>query len=81
VRRVVDRRVDDAKDTTRDDERRRKVSALSEDTDEAIRIAAKLAIDAGDLTRARALLELLDAKPNAMTALALVRGKGGGRAI
>jgi hypothetical protein len=28
--------------------------------DEAIRVAAKLAIDAGDLTRARALLDLLD---------------------
>jgi hypothetical protein len=28
--------------------------------DEAICVAAKLAIDAGDLTRARALLELLD---------------------
>ncbi|HMJ56328.1 MAG TPA: hypothetical protein VK540_29875 [Polyangiaceae bacterium] len=28
--------------------------------DEAVRVAAKLAIDAGDLTRARALLDLLD---------------------
>jgi hypothetical protein len=31
--------------------------------DEAIRVAAKLAIDAVDLTRARALIELLDVKP------------------
>jgi len=28
--------------------------------DEAIRVAAKLAIDAGDLSRARSLLDLLD---------------------
>jgi hypothetical protein len=31
--------------------------------DEAVRIAAKLAIDAGDLTRVRALLDLLEAEP------------------
>jgi len=31
--------------------------------DEAIRVAAKLAIDGGDLTRARALLDLLDVEP------------------
>jgi hypothetical protein len=28
--------------------------------DEAIRVAAKVAIDAGDFTRARALIDLLD---------------------
>lgn len=33
------------------------------DTDDAIRTAAKLAIDAGDVDRARALLDLLAAKP------------------
>jgi hypothetical protein len=32
-------------------------------TDDAIRVATKAAIDAGDLTRARALLDLLDRKP------------------
>jgi hypothetical protein len=49
------------------------------DADAAIRTAAKLAIDAGDLQRARALLDLLDARPNtaSITSLALVRGKGG----
>ncbi len=45
------------------DERRREVSATPFlDLDRAIRVAAKLAIDAGDLERARALLALLDAK-------------------
>jgi hypothetical protein len=33
---------------------------MSISDDEAIRVAAKLAIDARDLTRARALLDLLD---------------------
>ena len=53
----------------------------SVDTDLAIRTAAKAAIDAGDLTRARALLELLDAKPKAasVTTLALARSKGASR--
>jgi hypothetical protein len=47
------------------------------DTDAAIRTAAKLAIDEGDLQRARALLDLLDARPNtaSIASLVLVRGK------
>jgi hypothetical protein len=41
------------------------------DTDQAIRTAAKAAIDAGDMTRARALLEPLDAKPKPAPLLTL----------
>jgi hypothetical protein len=40
--------------------------------DDAIRAAAKACIDAGDLARARALLDLLDAKPTAPV-LSIVR--------
>ena len=58
---VAKRREDDADRATQDDSRRREVSASTPmSPDEAIRVAAKLAIDAGDLTRARALLDLLD---------------------
>ena len=39
------------------------VSATPATADEAIGAAAKLAIDAGDMKRARALLDLLDARP------------------
>jgi hypothetical protein len=61
ARSVAKRREEDADCATQDDERRREVSAFKPmSVDEAIRVAAKLAIDAGDLTRARALLELLD---------------------
>ena len=66
VRRVVKRREDDADRATKDDVKRREVSALKPmNADEAIRVAAKLAIDAGDLTRARALLDLLDVEQRA----------------
>jgi len=71
----VDRREDDALNTTRDDARRRVVSASSgpvvpnrerpatpADVDAAIRRAAKLAIDARDYRRARALLDVLEAR-------------------
>jgi hypothetical protein len=59
--RVADRRVDDVAQATRDDSKQREVSASTPwSADEAIRLAAKLAIDAGDLTRAHALLDLLD---------------------
>jgi hypothetical protein len=58
---VAKRREDDADRATQGDARRREVSASTPvSADEAIRVAAKLAIDAGDLTRARALLALLD---------------------
>jgi hypothetical protein len=58
---VAKRRVEDADLATQDDERRREVSALAPmSADEAIRVAAKVAIDAGDFTRARALIDLLD---------------------
>ena len=61
VRNVAKRRENDADRATKDDARRREVSASTPmSPDEAIRVAAKLAIDAGDLTRARALLDLLD---------------------
>jgi hypothetical protein len=49
------------------------------DTDEAIRAAAKRAIDAGDTARARALLDLLDAKPKQATVLTLAPSKLRGR--
>ena len=44
------------------------------DVEEAIRVAAKVAIDAGDYTRAKELLDLLDAPPrkSAVTELAVV---------
>jgi hypothetical protein len=61
VPRVAERREDDADRTTQDDSKRREVSAsTATSSDEAIRVAAKLAIDAGELDRARALLDLLD---------------------
>lgn len=64
VRSVAKRREEDADCATQEDERRREVSASPPiSVDEAIRVATKLAIDAGDLTRARALLDLLDAAP------------------
>ena len=58
---VEERRGSDADWATEDDAKRREVSAsVAPDVDGAIRAAAKLAIDAGDLKRARALLDLLD---------------------
>jgi hypothetical protein len=56
----MNRRENDADRATQDDSRRREVSALTPmSADEAIRVAAKLAIDAGDLCRARGVLDLL----------------------
>jgi hypothetical protein len=66
---------DDADWATKDDATRPAVSASTVDTDEAIRAAAKLAIDAGDTKRARALLDLLDAKPKAAPVLTLAAVK------
>jgi hypothetical protein len=60
---VADRRVNDADRATRGDAKQPEVSASPATADEAIRTAAKLAIDAGDMKRARALLDLLDARP------------------
>jgi hypothetical protein len=83
---VADRGVDDAEDATQGDARPPEVSASaapSRDapsplhTDQAIRTAAKLAIDAGDLARARVLLDLLDARPRAAAVLMLATRKPG----
>jgi len=61
ARNVANSGEDDVDRATKDHARRRGVSASTPmSADEAIRVAAKLAIDAGDLTRARALLDLLD---------------------
>jgi hypothetical protein len=68
---VADRRVNDADRATEGDAKQPRVSASRVDADEAIRTAAKAAIDAGDLTRARALLQLLDAKPKPAPLLTL----------
>jgi hypothetical protein len=79
--------VNNADPTTRADAREREVSASAArstgapaapsplDTDDAIATAAKLAIDAGDVDRARALLDLLAAKPRpaSVTPLVVVR--------
>jgi hypothetical protein len=72
---VADRRVDDADQATRGNQERFEVSASAADADEAIRTGAKLAIDAGDTKRARALLDLLDAKPKQATVLTLATSK------
>jgi hypothetical protein len=69
----VERRGNDEDQATKDDAKQPEVSASSPDTDDAIRTAAKLAIDAGDTKRARALLDLLDAKPMSAPLLVLVR--------
>lgn len=67
---VVNRRLDDAEETTKDDQTRREVSASGPvSTDDAIRLAAKLAVDADDLDRARALLDLLELKPRSASVL------------
>lgn len=61
---VADRRVNDTDSATEPHASRPDVSASTPlDTDAAIRSATKLAIDADDVDRARALLDLLDAKP------------------
>jgi hypothetical protein len=74
ARSVADRRGNDADPTTQGDAKQREVSASpSLDTDDAIRVAAKLAIDAGDIGRARALLDALDAKPKPATVLSLAK--------
>jgi hypothetical protein len=72
---AADRRENVEKDTTQDDAKQREGSASPDTTDEAIRKAAKVAIDAYDYTRARALLDLRDAKPRkaTVTSLAAVR--------
>jgi hypothetical protein len=73
---VVDRCEDDADHATRGDAAQRGVSALGPATpDDAIHLAAKLAIDGGDLARARALLDLLDTKPHSAPLLALATRK------
>jgi hypothetical protein len=60
---------------TRDDERRREVRPVPTSPDEAIRFAAKLAIDGGDYDRARALLDSPPPRGTSVTALADVRRK------
>jgi hypothetical protein len=67
---VVDRRLDDAKEATKDDETRRGVSASGPaTTEEAIRVAAKVAIDAGDFGRALTFIELLHHTPRPVVAI------------
>jgi hypothetical protein len=63
VRIVADRRENDAENATPDDSRRRGVSASPATTDEAIRLAAKVAIDTGEYERARALIDLIERPP------------------
>ena len=46
--------------------------------DEAIRVAAKLAIDVGDLTRARALLDFLEVERPAVPVATLAARKSAG---
>jgi hypothetical protein len=66
--------VDDAGQATKGDAKQLEVSACPANTDHAIRSAAKLAIDAGDMKRACVLLDLLASKEPARPAprLALV---------
>ena len=72
-----------ARNTTRGDADRLEVSASRlgsepvsmEDADDAIRMAAKTAIDARDYRRARALLDLLEAKQCDMPPLVLVQSQ------
>ena len=64
VPRVVDRREDDAEHATKGDSKRRVVSAAARtSTDDAIREAAKLAIDEGGFPLAHALLDVLASRP------------------
>jgi hypothetical protein len=61
---VADGRENGADRAAQDDSRQREVSAPTPARlDEALRVAAKLAIDAGDLARVRALLDLLEVEP------------------
>jgi hypothetical protein len=81
---VANGRENDEGRATQDDSRQRGVSASTDrtrgattgDADAAIRAAAKVAIDAGDLERARALLDLLDARPAAATVVTLASRRG-----
>jgi hypothetical protein len=47
------------------------VTAVPATSDEAIRVAAKVAIDVGEYERARALLNLLEVRPQAATVVPL----------
>jgi hypothetical protein len=77
--RVADRCDGGAKEATQDDEKRRGVSASATSTDEAIRTAAKVAIDAGDLGRPRALLDLLIEERIVGAIVPFVSGRAGTR--
>ncbi len=70
---VADRRENASTEATKGDEKRRQVLASVDRTDNAIRAAAKIAINEGDPDRARALLDLLDAKPRGAV-LTLAKG-------
>jgi hypothetical protein len=76
---VAGRRGNGEESATEDDETRRGVSAVPATSDEAIRVAAKVAIDVGEYERARALLDLLEVRPRAATVvpLPLRRGRAG----
>jgi hypothetical protein len=73
---VADRGGKDADRAPEGDARRCEVSVS--DLDGAICVAAKIAIEVGDLVRVRVLLDLLDAEPRAEPAVALARWKSPG---
>jgi hypothetical protein len=73
---AVDRHQKGASDATQGDSKQREVSASTPlNADDAIRTAAKLAIDAGDMDRAAALIGLLAAKPKPAPVLTLASRK------
>jgi hypothetical protein len=92
VRCVADRPLDDADRATQDDERRRGVSASAApstappatpwplDSDDAIKLAIKLAVDAGEYERAAALLDVArrTTKPGSVTLIDSARATGSG---
>ena len=85
---VVDRRETDAEDATQDDSKPLEVSALSAggrgpvgtgfpDPDEALKMAIVAAVSAGDIGRARALLNILDVKPSVVRVIPTPTKLGG----
>jgi hypothetical protein len=55
--------------------RRRSRETQSVDPDEALELAIKAAVDAGDVARAMALLEVLQSAPRPAPVVSLVRSK------
>ena len=72
---VANGRENDADRATKDDAKRGEVSASPPlSTDDAMRLAAKLAIDVGDFARARALLDLLEVERRTVQTTLVARG-------